>query len=117
MSRYWLLSVATIALTGVTPLHAQKHTVTHQVTQPPVLADTVAPFRERWRQLLGLTPPRPMVTFKHIDSLRMTRCPMPVSVPDTSRIERMPVDRRDSSAPAAMPTDRRSCVNPLFRPR
>jgi hypothetical protein len=42
-------------------------------------------------------------------------CPMPVVVPDSSRLEQMPTYRPDTSWFARIPPVGSGCVNPLFR--
>ena len=115
MPRFWMLCLAAMGLAA--PMQAQKPTVTYYLTQRSALPrDSVASERERLRRLLGLPPTVTADTLITVNTVPGTRCPMPVVVPDTSRIARLPVDRRDSSQVVPMPTARHSCFNPLFRP-
>jgi hypothetical protein len=50
--------------------------------------------------------------FVRADTLSLPQCPMPVYVPDMSRIERMPIARPERSGYAAR-TARIGCENPL----
>ncbi len=117
MSRYWILSLAALELTA-TPVRAQTPAVTYSVAQrPALLRDSIASTRDRIRRLLGLAPAATRSFDVAVDTVHATRCPMPVVVPDTSRITVLPVDRRDSVRVLPMPTARRTCINSLFRPR
>ena len=116
MSRYRMLSLVALGFVTAAPSHAQRPAVTYYVTpRPALLQDSVASERQRLLRLLGLRRTA-IAAALVVDTLRATRCPMPVVVPDTNTIARLPVDRRDSSRVVPMPTARGSCFNPLFRP-
>lgn len=78
--------------------------------QPPQLRFTPPPFALRLRPFQLDSAP--------LQALRLMRfagaiaCPMPVSVPDSSRLERMPTSRPDTTG-MAIRIARPGCFNPL----
>ena len=115
MTSRWIILVAA-SLSGAATLDAQE-TVTYLSRRAAVLQDTASTSEfERLRRLIGLAPrPRP-TRLVFLDTANKRRCPMPVAVPDTTKLSPMPSDRRDSSRTVVMPTARVTCINPLFRP-
>jgi hypothetical protein len=50
------------------------------------------------------------------DTVALRDCPMPVAIPDTTRLTPMPVFATPSQRTASMPSASVGCRNPLFRP-
>ena len=99
--------VAVAALSVLSVLGARS---TSAQVQPPPLRFTPPPFAPRLRPLQldsGLLRVLRLLPFA-----RAIECPMPVSVPDSSSLERMPTARVDTTG-MAIRIARPGCFNPL----